>query len=113
MENIIFIDCPYRTDAHGRLMSQGININIANAIVDIKNDAMQFNKYSESLYRLIYTLEKNLIKFPKDNWLDKNRNKLRDEVWTLPELKVGLSDTDEDKKRKLILGAKLMELIES
>lgn len=113
MDHIMYVDCPYRTDNNGNLIKEGINPKVVEIIMELKDYAAKLNKCSDGIQKLIYVLEINLIKFPKADWIDKNRSKLRNEVWTISELKVSLGDTDEERKEKLLIGAKLMELIES
>ena len=111
--NEMTVDCPYHIDANGNLKSSTANIEAVNGLYELKNMAMKLDSKSIVLDGLIYVLEVNLVRFPNPDWLSENRKKLRENIFSMPDLKVLDTDTSEVKNQKLIIAAKLIELIDA
>lgn len=105
------IDCMYRTDENGNLMSEKVSHQVVRAIYDIKSYARQIEKRSDTLNNLIRELELHLLRVPSSAWLEENRERLLIDICLIPDLDILLEDCEEIRVKKMLLGAKLIELI--
>ena len=110
-QNIRYVNCPYRTDENGKFVDKGIDKRLVSKLYDIKILVNRLEKKGDWLNSLIYDLEVNFIKCPNADWLNENRKELINTVCLMPELEILSTDTPKEVELKLVLGAKLIELI--
>lgn len=107
-------DCIYRTDEEGNLVEHKAKQKVVEDLYQIKKLASKVvTERSYWFDSLIFSLETNLVKNPKPNWLVENRDELMNTVYLISDLEVLSTDDEHEKKSKLLLSTKLIEFINS
>lgn len=90
-----------------------VSKNTRSMVIEVEDLVAHIKCNNFYLNELIKELKVNLSRSDFKTWLKENRKEFRDTVYLMSALDPLSTDSDEMRTKKLLIGAKLIEIIES
>ncbi len=113
LEDFIMAEVTFRTIECPHWIPARVSYKTVQTLEEVTKRVRRIKCDSPYLSQLLYDLNENLKSENSALWLKENRKELRNSVYLMSELDPISTDSSKLRTEKLIIGAKLIEIIEA